>query len=323
MATKLLIALLGGCLALTVACGSDPDSSPPPPEEMVDESVPPPVEILPAGLHVDGDKRILRTDAFTLPPQTERYLCFTIRASEAMKIQSFESNAHPVVHHFLLTTTTGAEPDGLSECDATFQLKWRPMFAAGAGKSSLNFPSGVVQAVPGDTRFLVQLHLLNNTDREVTDYAELTMTVGDDPEAQSAMMGVFGNADISLPPHQTSEVVVECDGAAATSRSVGFFPHMHMLGTSMKFELGPTADTMQVAYQRDPYAFDEQRIDSMEMILPQGSHSRLTCTFDNTTAETVTFGESSYDEMCFLIMFVVDAPAGCIKGDLSKVLAAM
>lgn len=227
-----------------------------------------------------------------------------------------------VVHHFLLTTTTGAEPDGLTECDATFQLKWRPLFAAGAGESSLVFPAGVVQPVAADARLLVQLHLLNLTDSEVTDFAELALTLTDDPEAKSAQMGVFGNADILLPPHQKSELVTECDNAA-TARSVGFFPHMHMLGTAMTFEMGPTADTMHMAYQRDPYSFNEQRIDSQELILEKGFHSRLTCTFDNTTASTVAFGESSYDEMCFLIMFVVDAPAGCIQGDLSKVLAAM
>ena len=100
----------------------------------------------------------------------------------------------------------------------------------------------------------------------------------------------------------------------ATTRAIGFFPHMHMLGTSMTLEVGPTADSMQTLHRRDPYDFSDQAIDSTDTMVTAGSFTRLTCNYDNTRQETVTYGESSFNEMCFLIMFVVGAPTGCIKG---------
>jgi hypothetical protein len=89
---------------------------------------------------------------------------------------------------------------------------------------------------------------------------------------------------------------------------------MHMLGTSMTLELGPSADSMQTVYARDPYNFNDQTIDGTDVVVEGGQHARLTCNYNNTRQEAVTYGESSFNEMCFLIMFVVGPPAGCLRG---------
>jgi hypothetical protein len=75
-----------------------------------------------------------------------------------------------------------------------------------------------------------------------------------------------------------------------------------------------------MAYQRDPYDFNEQWIDSIDMTIQSGTHARLTCSYNNTRSETVSYGESSFDEMCFLIVFTVGSPTACIAGDLSKLI---
>jgi Copper type II ascorbate-dependent monooxygenase, C-terminal domain len=107
--------------------------------------------------------------------------------------------------------------------------------------------------------------------------------------------------------------VTDCQ-TPETTRVVGFFPHMHMLGTSMTLEVGPSADSVQSIYSRDPYDFNDQTIDGTDMVLEGGQHARLTCNYNNTRSEAVTYGESSLNEMCFLIMFVVGPPSGCIRG---------
>jgi hypothetical protein len=53
-----------------------------------------------------------------------------------------------------------------------------------------------------------------------------------------------------------------------------------------------------------PYSFYEQRlypIDPVEM--NQGDRVRVACTYDNDTGQTVTFGDSSEQEMCFATMY--------------------
>ena len=83
---------------------------------------------------------------------------------------------------------------------------------------------------------------------------------------------------------------------------------------AMTLEFGPSADAMHTVYARDPYDFNDQRIDAMDMVLEQGQHARLTCNYKNTRQDMVTYGESTFDEMCFLIMFAVGTPTACILG---------
>jgi hypothetical protein len=87
---------------------------------------------------------------------------------------------------------------------------------------------------------------------------------------------------------------------------------MHQLGTSMKLELGTSADDMQLIYSRDPWDFDQQTIDGLDMTVEQGKFARLTCNYDNTTNRTITYGESSFDEMCFLGIFWIGSPTNCV-----------
>jgi hypothetical protein len=259
------------------------------------------------------DQLVLVTDPFTLEPGQEKYMCWTAKVDAAVKVRSYAKEPQPVVHHLVLATTTKEEPAGLRECDATFQLAWRPLFAAGAGKVELAFPPGVVNPVDQGAQLLVQLHLVNVSDHPVTDSAKLVMNLSEEAQTESVKFAVFGNTDIALPPGQDTQVVAECQNPV-TTRVVGFFPHMHMLGTSMTLEFGPSADDMHTVYARAPYDFNDQRIDAMDMVLEQGQHARLTCNYKNTRQDMVTYGESTFNEMCFLIMFAVGTPTVCILG---------
>lgn len=310
-ATKCLIAA-GALLAIACSAGTTRYSGLPD-QDKPDDTAAKPKEVVEAGIRRTGDELVLQTDPFTLEPGQEKYMCFTARVPEAVKVQSFSKDKAPFVHHLVLATTIKEEPEGIRDCDATFQLNWRPLFAAGAGKVELAFPPGVVNSISDGAQTVTQLHLLNTSDRPITDSAKLVMTTTDDEQTQNVMLAVFGNTEVALPPGQASSLVTDCQNPA-TTRVVGFFPHMHMLGTSMTLEVGPTVDSMQTFYQRNPYNFNDQAIDSTDSMLTAGSHARLTCNYNNTRQNTVMYGESSFDEMCFLIMFVVGAPTGCITG---------
>jgi hypothetical protein len=267
------------------------------------------------GLHRTGNQVTLRTDRFTLEPQKEKYVCFTARTSEAFKVSSYSKVMQPFVHHLLLTTTTTNEPEGMRECDGSFKTGWRPIFAAGAGKVDLTYPENVVNSITQNTQLQIELHLLNASDEPVADSAAIVMTLSDAAAPQNVMFGVFGNTEVNLPPLSQSKLVADCP-ISRNTRVVGFFPHMHMLGTSMTFELGPTADDMHMVFQRTPFSFHDQRIDSTDTILEGNSQTRLTCNYNNTRPQAVKYGESTFDEMCYLIMFTVGTPAICMRGPL-------
>jgi hypothetical protein len=74
---------------------------------------------------------------------------------------------------------------------------------------------------------------------------------------------------------------------------------MHQLGVHLKVIGQSSIDGSRVLHDA-PYSFDEQSFAIIEPLkLKKGDNLRVECTHDNTTDETVSFGESSLSEMCF------------------------
>lgn len=44
------------------------------------------------------------------------------------------------------------------------------------------------------------------------------------------------------------------------------------------------------------------------------SQVRVTCNYDNTTQQAVTYGQSTNDETCWLVLLLVGSPTGCVLG---------
>jgi hypothetical protein len=81
---------------------------------------------------------------------------------------------------------------------------------------------------------------------------------------------------------------------------------MHTLGTRMVVEVGDSVSSLQEVFRRDPFDFDDQRIDPLDVTIAPGQTTRVTCTFDNIHPQKVTYGESTTDEMCYFVGFAVD-----------------
>jgi hypothetical protein len=89
-------------------------------------------------------------------------------------------------------------------------------------------------------------------------------------------------------------------------------PHAHKLAVRMTFTLqkkgGPT-----ITMHDMPFMFGEQKSYPLDppIVVNPGDVITTTCTFNNTTNRTVTFGESTNDEMCF--NFALYYPAGGLR----------
>lgn len=53
------------------------------------------------------------------------------------------------------------------------------------------------------------------------------------------------------------------------------------------------------------YDFDDQHAEPIDLELAAGSYARVTCAYDNDSAQEITFGESTHDEMCFFVGFAL------------------
>ena len=265
------------------------------------------------GAFLRDGQMLIQTGEFTVPAGEETYLCWTMTADQAFEARSFSFAGQPVVHHTMLARTIRPEPAGARECEVLFNPNWSTIFGTGAGASELTFPAGTAFKFEADTQFVLQLHLLNTSEEDITDHVEVALGLSEDPNTQPVKIGGFGTTQINLPPHQESSVAHSCT-LPKSGRLIGLNPHMHQMGTSLTLELGSTEQEAEQIYAREPYDFDAQTVDAVDMELEQGQFVRVTCNYQNDTNEVVTYGESSLSEMCFLGLFWVgDDPISCVQ----------
>jgi hypothetical protein len=69
---------------------------------------------------------------------------------------------------------------------------------------------------------------------------------------------IFGSADVSLPAGQMTEVKGDCTLREDVKLIAGF-PHMHLLGTSMRLEVGTSPNAMKTVFNRDPFWWQRWR----------------------------------------------------------------
>jgi len=296
-ALKLTVA--GAALA-AVACASNDGES----GDRAGETPPVKTPLAAGVLDADGGW-VFRTEEFTLGPGEERFVCYAADTPGDLSIQRFSVAGKPMIHHFLMVTADATrEPAGASECGAAFKFSWRPIFMAGAGSSEVAIPDGAARQVGAGTQLVLQLHLLNASPKPVTEYAEVRMDRS--PEANPHPVGqfIFGTFDLALPPMQPSDLEINC-AVNSNVQIFAMFPHMHYLGRKQRLELGSDANSLSTIYTRDPYDFEQQTIDSLDLGITRGTAARLTCSYDNDRDETITYGESTNNEMCFAIGFTV------------------
>lgn len=257
-----------------------------------------------------------RTASLTVDPGQERYLCYAISTSEDLRVHRFHYSKTPAIHHFLLSEALEPEPEGLHECPLLFEPTWAPLFTATTADAALTTPEGSAKILPKGTELVLQSHLVNTTDHRIVTNMDIDLAASPDEAPEPVGFLGFGSANIELPPGRVTTVESSCK-LDEDARFYAIVPHMHYLGRRLELDFGTDPSSLAAAYVRDPFSFDDQHFDAFERTVPAGTVARVKCTYDNTTNETVTFGESSHDEMCIAAGFVVG------RGDLKLCTGAL
>ena len=265
-----------------------------------------------AGFGTDAAVFEWRTGDFALDPGQEQYLCFASTLEEDMVINGYASEVEPFVHHLIFSRARAPEPDGFAECDVTFRQSWETLFLSGAGDTKLEYPEDAGAVLKAGEQLVLQMHLLNTSDKPVSGSTLINMRRSSVKDPRRVSSAVFGTAKVELPARQTSEVVGSCAVKQEVQLIAGF-PHMHLLGTSLRFEVGQSADDLKEVFKRDPYDFDNQSIERLDLKINAGDMTRVTCQYNNTHDQIITYGESTLNEMCFFVGFAVESRGGCLE----------
>lgn len=223
---------------------------------------------------------------------------------QAIAWRSVTDNAR-VLHHWILY---GANRE--------FLVGWAP------GKDGALMKEDVgMLMVGGKLRLDMHYNNLGN-DKAETDNSgvELCIVKKDNFRKNTATVAqMLGAFQINLPPNSTNvDVTSVCTlNGDEPVTLLTTSPHAHRMANHMKFTL-ERANGEKIVMHDQSFNFEEQgQFDLKEpLVVNKGDKLITTCTYDNDTDKTVTFGEDTGNEMCF--NFALYYPQSALKCSFSQ-----
>jgi hypothetical protein len=237
-----------------------------------------------------------------LEPGTEIYQCTRLTLTEDLYVSEFHPGIPPGTHHTVVGLDLGGgQPDGTVICSDPFETGGAQVYGSGVGSKPMVFPEGVAVKLSAGQQLLLNLHLFNATAAPISGTSGIAVVTVDAAAVQNeAQLSIWGKSQgLTVAPNQVSTQSAQCSTPNAASL-VTIQPHMHTLGRHMKLTHTPAMGSPVILFDED-YSFDAQvhvLFDPAVEFQP-GDQLSIDCTYDNPGPNTVSFGESTNDEMCF------------------------
>jgi hypothetical protein len=186
----------------------------------------------------------------------------------------------------------------------------RPLFIAQQERAALTFPDddgGNPVGFPIDAHQMVRLemHYLDTTAAPVSSSGTFYLeTVPLSASVVPADIAFWGTIGIHIPPHSAWKTEVGFVEAPPSYRTFALTTHQHHLGTRMRVWHADDATDTASPPLTDNRTWSDPRLVILDPPLrytaPDKKGLAYQCEWNNTTANTVTYGEGFNDEMCFV-----------------------
>ena len=244
----------------------------------------------------------------------DKYECTRLLVPTDTYIIGFRALSPVGTHHSVLTISTTSQTVGDYDCNAG-SLDYQMLYAAGVDTDDLMFPTNVGMRIPAGSYINLNLHLFNASDNPETGTSGVLIKTVPASQASSltlADMTFAGSMHFSIPANNTETMVTGGCKPTTDWHVFTLWPHMHQIANHQTF----TVDGVKLLDTN--YAFTEQRNYPMtDTLVKAGSVITTTCSYLNNTGHTVSFGDSSMDEMCFTGIYKYPAGGplfGCVDG---------
>jgi hypothetical protein len=261
-------------------------------------------------------------------PAGETYTGFVVRAPWTKPVQGLRFRHLPdnkaVLHHWLLYAENGPASDGdIDPCQLDGptgflcgQASTRTLITGWApGRGDFRLPTGVGLELPAPGAMLaVEFHYFNLAGAAAQDHSGVEVCVTSKFRPNTASISWLGTQQIDIPAGMTGTASGTCRPLRSGMNStdpihvIFSWPHMHKLGTHMKSVVKHAAGAEEMMYD-GPFNFDSQVLHETPVLLQPGDSVTTTCTFQNTTAAAVGFGQSTQQEMCYNFTYAWPAHA--------------
>jgi Copper type II ascorbate-dependent monooxygenase, C-terminal domain len=291
----------------------------------------PPSREFPSGWTLGEPDLILASaEAFTPPPHTDTYRCFSLPTNLVADKWVNAVDTHPgdrtTVHHVL----TFIDPTGASaaldeaEPGPGYTCFGGPGIASSGslggwapGSRPLETPANIAFALPANARVVMQVHYHPHHGDTSPDQTQFGLYFSDAPSPKELRILPLVNQTFTIPPNDARYRV-----DAAFPIAVPFplklwlvAPHMHLLGKEMTVQMKRPDGTTECLIRIDDWDFNWQGayryVNPID--IPAGSRLSLTAYYDNssnnprnpnTPPQAVSWGEATTDEMCLAFLGV-------------------
>jgi len=250
--------------------------------------------------------------SLTVPPGTENTQCVVLRLGnrKPVHIGQIHNLLGDASHHMIVyrVNDTVEQPTPF-DCepfvDTLDPNKGAPLMITQKKDELLNLPSGVAYTLDANQMLRIEMHYINATTAPLELTASTTMITSHTYHDEANFLFI-GNPDISLAPNSQATLgptFFKLD--PYTFGGTKFFAltgHEHKLGTNVTVATAASADDPgQMVYDVPNWVWSEPAtvFPDPPVSVPDGGGFKFTCTWDNTSAQTVKFGESANNEMCF------------------------
>ena len=170
-------------------------------------------------------------------------------------------------------------------------------------EETLELPEGVVLRLEANQMIRVEAHFLNYFPEDITARGDVEfITQSDGTYDHLADFLFYGSSAISVPPGESSSSWFHLD-APNGAKIFALTGHTHQWGTNVEVGISPNQSTAGTSvYPGDtPFQWDEAPIVqfSPPVEIAPGDGFRFRCSWNNTSGQFVSFGESAEQEMCF------------------------
>jgi hypothetical protein len=264
-----------------------------------------------------GDKYSLKWGPVSVPAGQESTQCVWMRLSNTaeIKVHQMHNKLNSASHHLIVYK---------DDMDTTEQLTPAPCmpFTGALNTTGMVAPIAITQKAD-DMIFLpnrvaytfapnqmvkLEMHYLNATDQTQDVEATVDFYAADSVSIDHEASILFtGSPDVMIAPgetktlHQFFTVPPYLD--LSKSKIFAITGHTHKLGTNVRVRVAPSkTGPMTEVYAPSPFKWDEPETKTYNgdpFSIPVDGGLDFECTWKNTTNQSVGFGESATDEMCF------------------------
>lgn len=239
--------------------------------------------------------------SWTMPATSEGYYCVRIKVSQDIYLQGFRPLMPAGSTEAILTVSDSSTTVGEYACTSG-SLDNTGVYAAQTGTGDFTLPEGTAVHVKAGQYLNLNLHIVNNTAAPITGTSGVSVKLNPSTVPTEAQFAYAGTFLINIPSDGQTHTATSLCHTPAVFNLLGVIPKMRSTGTHIKFQ--STTGTPQTFIDSD-FDVNNQTVTSFTspIYVDQNTTLVTTCSYNNTTGTTKSYGEADTNEECFVGMY--------------------